>query len=154
MSTIRIKLKILPYQEKLCILANENCTINDLKGKVFHAIQFYSVYKSYLEFCSIHLEIQINNEVYAIPSHYTLKDAINDNDTIIASFVDNKDLQNRQSVHLKYQTEHDIKQKQARPVYPNYTQNIQNIQPMASMPPMHSPQPMLPSPTIAEQKNV
>ena len=108
MSVMRIKLKILPYEEKLCILVNKNSTINDLKVKVFNAIQHYAIYKQYLEFCAIHLELQIDSDYYGIPEHYALKDCLTDNDTVIVKFVDNKDYQYRSSIHMKYQTKSDL----------------------------------------------
>ena len=108
MSVMRIKLKILPYEEKLCILVNQNSTVSDLKAKVFNAIQHYVIYKQYLDFCTIHLELEIDGDCYGLPQHYVLKDCLTDNDIVIVKFIDNKDFQFRSSIHIKYQTKSDL----------------------------------------------
>jgi len=110
---MRVKLKVLPYEERLCILCKDNCTISDLKARVFHAIQFYSAYADYLSYCQIHLEIEISDASYGIPDHYLLKDCVTASDVFVVSFVDNQHLTNRQSIHVRFQTQSDIQKRRA-----------------------------------------
>ena len=146
MSTLRVKLMVLPHEERLCVLANSNSTIADLRNKVFHAIQFYSIYKEYLSFCSIHLEIKIDDASYAVPDHYLLADVVKPNDVFIVTFIDNQQYQNRQSIQMNHTTAADIhhrsKQqfapKQPRHLRPEINKNI-NIQSPQSMKQRHPP---------------
>ena len=108
MSVLRVKVKVLPYGEGLCILANENSTIDDVKAKIFNAVSYYPIYKQYLEFCTIHLELQINDESFGVPQHYALKDCLTEKDVIIASFVEHNDYKNRTSIHIKHQSKPDL----------------------------------------------
>ncbi len=101
---------IQPEGERLCILCPSNSTITELQGNVFHAVQLYTLYRDFLEYCTIHLELQIQNTTYAIPAHYILSECYEPSDTFIVTFVENQTFQTRQSIHMPYQTKSDITQ--------------------------------------------
>jgi len=123
MSNMRVKLLVLPYEERLCILCKERSTIADLKASVNHAISFYSVYQEFLSFCIIHLEIQIDGALYGIPDCYVLRDVATSKDTFVVSFVDQQNVCNRRGIHIPAQSVADIQFKKmtttTSPVAPN-----------------------------------
>jgi len=116
---MRVKLLVLPFEERLCILCKKGSTIGDLKANVLHAIQFYSIYKQFLVYCSIHLEIKIDGTTYGVPEGYILQECVTPNDTIVVSFVDQHSVQNRQGIHLRAQTPSTIQYRSMMSQSPN-----------------------------------
>lgn len=105
---MRIKLLVLPFEERLCILCKTNSTVADLKANVLHAVQFYSVYKEFLAFCRIHVELKIDDTTFGIPDNYLVRDCANAKDTFVVSFVDQSHLLHRKGIHVPAQTVSDI----------------------------------------------
>ena len=116
---MRIKLLVLPFEERLCVLCKKSSTIGDLKANVLHAIQFYSIYKQFLVYCSVHLELRIDGICYGIPDCYVVQDCVTPNDTLVVSFVDHQRVQNRQGIHLRAQTPSTIQYRSMMSSSPN-----------------------------------